>query len=1242
MKRFIFTVLALCLFATAALAQTGTTGSLTGTVVNTQGERVPGATITVRDNQTGRERTIVASDDGTFSVATLEAGTYTVTVAAQGFQTFVANEVKIDVGRPYTLNVVVEVGLASETVEVTAGADILNASTAQLSNTISPLQIQELPLDGRSPLSLTLLQAGTANNANGTTSINGQRTTFTNITRDGINVQDNFIRANATDFSPERSSTDDTGEFTITTQNADASLGYGAAQIQLITPRGQSEFNGALYIYNRNSAFAANDIASNAAGLARPFLNRNQYGGKISGPMPIPRFGEGGSALIRGRGFFFFNYERQGLIQAFPVTRTVLTNTARQGIFTYTDSSGATRTFNLFAQPPASGGNALAPVPTGISPFIQQNYLDPSPLPNVPVTANQGFFQFNPSFNRTYNYYTLRLDYDISDRQTINGVYTYKREDLQRPDVDGNNFLQTPPVTQPGINSFLALAYRITPTPGFTNEVRGGYSFPEANFNRDVSVPQFFLNSGLINEPIPTFLSQGRFQRNYNLQDNAQWTRGNHSIRFGGLMQIFQINPFNEAGAVPTFTLGIGTNTPQFTAAQFPGGISAGQLGTANALYALLGGIVSSGSQTFQPQSQTGGFGVGALFEDYRYENYAFYINDQWRVSPRLTINVGIRYELTTPIRLLNGLLLEPVIGDRDPLEAILDPNGQYQFIGGNSGGNNRFHRTDKNNFGPNISIAWTPSFQNRFLTTLFGSDGRTVIRGGFRSSYVYDSVLTALRNAGRGNAGLGATALAHLQNGVAQLNARPGDIGSLMAARTAPAPFTLPRTYAQNNTAAFSNFGTVFAIDPDLQNTRTDEYNFGIQREIGFQTAIEIRYVGSRSNTLLRGLDYNQIDIFNNGFLADFNRARANLLATGNPFNGPAGPTQIFGNTAASRLRVGTGGLAQTTFESNLRSGIPADLALNFITGNFDVNANGQFPFLANPNTGVADLVRADARYNYNSLQMELRRRFSQGLYFQANYTFAKNLTDAVGTSQALFDPALNNADLGLEYSRADYDQTHAFNFNTIYQLPFGRGRRFLNEGAALDRIFGGFQFSTLLRYGSGRPITIVDPRGTLNRGARATRQTANTNLSNADLRALFGRFEVNGTQFFINPAVLDIQTNASGQVISSRAARGFGEPTFPSQVFFNVAPGQTGNMERAILSGPWQFSMDAALVKNIQLTEGTRIQLRMEAFNALNHVNYNFPLLVDINSQSFGQFTASNFNNEPRRLQFAIRFEF
>lgn len=265
MSRKLLSICAMLLIGITAYAQTNT-GRLVGTVSGPDGV-VPGATVVIKDDLTGRERSFTSGGDGTFTVPQLEVGVYTITVTAAGFKSFTATQVKIDIGREYSFNATLEVGTVQESVTVTAGADILNAVTGELSNTVSNRQIIELPLNGRNPLALLSLQPGVASNGAANTSVNGLRTSFTNITRDGLNVQDGFIRSNATDFAPNRPSVDDTGEFTVVTSNAGADQN-GGAQVRFVTPRGQNQFHGAAFLFNRNSALAAFRACSSPAAAA--------------------------------------------------------------------------------------------------------------------------------------------------------------------------------------------------------------------------------------------------------------------------------------------------------------------------------------------------------------------------------------------------------------------------------------------------------------------------------------------------------------------------------------------------------------------------------------------------------------------------------------------------------------------------------------------------------------------------------------------------------------------------------------------------------------------------------------------------------------------------------------------------------------------------------------------------------------------------------------------------------------
>ena len=1213
MYKFILTAFALCLLPLAALAQSNT-GRLLGVVSGPDGV-IPGATVVVTDNQTGKTRTVVATGEGAFTVPQLEVGSYTVKVTAQGFKTFTANALKIDVGQEYSLPVTLEIGATQDSVTITAGADIVNAANAQLSNTVSPRQIKELPLNGRDPTTLILLQAGTASNGATNVSINGQRSTFTNITRDGINIQDNHIRQNASSFSVERPSVDDVGEFTLTTQNAASDLGYGASQVQFVTPRGQNAFHGGLFYYNRNSEFSANSFTNNASGTPKSFLNRNQFGGNLSGP------------IIKNKLFFFGFYEGLRLRTQSSQLRTILTPNARQGLFTFTNNSGVTQSVNIFSLLPASAGL------TGIDPIVQSRIIN-----NLPATGNTTErgdrlnttgLRFLQRANTDRDKYSARFDYDLSERHTINGVYSYTDERLtDRPDVDTpSGYGAVPVFNQPATRQFLALAYRWSPTARLTNEVRGGYFKSDPFFTRRADEPAFYLTLPLINNPEVNTQNQGRNSGNYSLQDNAEYLLGNHSLRFGGQSQFFRDDTVTSFDTVPRYTLATNTTTPALAASAFTslGGISNAQLATANNMLALLGGIVSSGTQIFNVTSRTSGFVSGAPQAfDYAWDVHSFYFSDQWRLRRDLTLNLGLRYELFTPLREVNGLAIEPVIpAGKSVTEAVLDPNGTVDLIKGKT-----LNRTDKNNFAPMVGFAYTPQIGARFLGYIFGRDGRTTLRGGFRMSYVNDEILRSQDSSQTTNPGLATTVT------LPPLNARLNNVPAIN-----PPQFRLPRTFAENNLIA-ANFGAIFAIDPEYQIARSNEYHFGIQRDLGWNTALEIRYVGGFSHNLPRGLDINNFDMTRNDFLADFIRARNNLLLTGNPActaaqNPGCRPLTVFPNFAAGGL------LTNATIQNLIRAGEPQTLLLTYVQNGLQ----GSVPLRANENGGTISIMQNTGEYNYNSLQVEVRHRLSQGLYFQGNYTFQKTLTNASGTDQFKFNTNLDNSRPELEYSRADYDQTHVFNFNGIYELPFGRGKRWLDRGGWVNRLAGGFQLTSILNIASGAPLTFVDVRGTLNRVSRSARQTPLTSLGKEQIKDLIGVFRTPCGVFFINPSVINFNTQTCQG--TGRATEGLGSTPFNGQVFFNTGPGETGTLERAFVNGPFTVGWDASIIKSIQMTETSRLQLRVEAFNLLNRANFGVSGaqqfgaggIFDINSSNFGRLTGTF---APRIVQLVGRFEF
>lgn len=1292
MKKISLVILTIFLSTVASFAQ-NTAGKIVGTVSAPDGA-IPGATIVAKDNQTGRESTVVASSDGTFTIPQLEFGTYTVTVTAAGYKTFTANEVKIDAGREYPLNAVLEVGQITEQVTVIAGAEQINSTNAELSNTVSTQQLRELPLNGRSALGLVSLQAG----ANPTTnSINGQRSSSTTFTRDGLNIQDNFIRTGA--FVQDRPTVDDVSEITITTQNAGVEQGGGSSIVQLITPRGGSKFHGALYEFNRNSKFTANTFFNNSRGTPKESLNRNEFGGTISGPLPFPNFGEGGPVILKNKAFFFFNYE--GLRQARQVsaTTTTLLPQARNGDFTYTPPPTAANPnpapitvnvltgagFNLTGNNLAtfnSAGGVLS-----VDPIIQSRLLNNLPTSGNGVTTGTNFlqdFNFNRALGNTRNGYSSRFDFDVNDRNSLNFVYKHNFEDNGRPE-QAAGFSTTPFVTQGGPTDFFAAAYRSTIGSSFSNEVRGGYQnsnpfFNESNVPTDylIGLPAGFatsLTTSFFTNPEGSFRDQGRNTKYRNIQDNAVYTIGNHSLRFGGGVDFYGVTSLNAANTTPILNISstANPNTPGLLTALLPG-ISSTDLARANALRYTLGGIIGGATQQANLISTSEGYGFGPAIQEYKFRIYSGYGSDQWRLRPNFTLNLGLRYEFYTPLRTPNAKYLEPVITNPDDiLGSLSNPNAVLNIVGQNAGKTGQFFKADKNNFAPSVSFAYSPKFDKGLFSGLLG--GETVLRGGFKVNYINDEYIKAASTLVAANPGLGAfQSIARSSTGLTTLRStftpRPGF--EPIPTFTTPTVTSLPILLSANN-AQGGNTRTLFGVDPNFQVQRNYEYNFGIQRNIGYKTVLEVRYVGGRSDSAVRSNDFNQVDIQRNGFLTDFQKAQNNCLVQGrslltgptdtrnpllictsaayNPTLASAGSQQL---TVFNQLG-GQGNLTNTTNLGFIQNGTVASLAREYIR----LSQQGGVTFQPTSNAFAIEILTNGGKYRYNALQAEIRRRFDNGVSYQVNYTFQKTLTDIIGDANADQNRQgtfLDNNRPGLSYGRADYDRTHTVNANFVFELPFGKGRRFLSNGGIANQIFGGFQFSSIISLSSGPPLSIIDPRATFNTRGTA-RQTVKTSLTTQEIKKLTGVFNTPNGIYFIDPKVLFATATAPGQptlngidlnqplpagytLSSVRAASPINTAPFPGQVFFFNQAGETGDLPINFINGLPFLNWNASLTKNIRFSESTRLQLRMDAFNVLNKQVPFFGNDLNITSPSFGRATSSY--NDPRILQFGARFDF
>jgi hypothetical protein len=1192
-------VVASIVLCTAVVSAQASFGRLAGTVFDETGGVLPAVTVMLTNELTGQQAETATTESGAFLFPVVQPGSYTVTLSLTGFKTAEFTQVEINVGVERSLTARLEVGGLAETLRVSAGGALVQTTTPEVTQTVIQRQIVDLPLNGRDPIELVRLQAGVPGIVNRTeTAINGGRPTWTQITLDGINIQDNFIRGNAVRFSPNRPTSGTVSELTITTAVPGASVAGGATAIQLVTPSGTNRFQGDVFGFNRTNRRASNSFFNERSGLPVPKLSRNQFGGRLGGP------------VVSNRLFFFGYYEGYRLRTEVAQNNVIPAHDdLLQGIFRYAAIDGQVRSVNVLELSgltidPVVRRDILARVPaaSNVNNFDAGNSAEGRRL-------NTAGYRFLQDLLNDRHHWGVRFDYEASPAHHFEANYGWFTETDDRDDVDGIH--ERPVVfTDSTVHRYVG-AWRWSRST-FTNEVRGGGNLAPAAFETREDFGDAMFSLPLITDRITSFQPEGRDSRLFQYNDTASWLRGNHELQFGGQLQQIRINPYDFAGRFPEVDFGFSVAAParlQLTAAQFPGGISALDLESANRWLAFLSGTVSSVAQTFNVRDRTSGFVAGTRHNaNYSLNNSSVFLQDNWRWKPNFTLRGGLKWEYYSPLREDDNLALLPALDGRSVRDALLNPDGRVTFVNGD------FYKKDLNNFGPAIGFAWDPF-----------KDGRTAVRGGYSLTFVNEETVQVAINAAGSNFGLQADAF---------LPAVYTTVGA--GVPVVPTPeFTSVRTYADQ--LDVSAGAAAFAIDPDIRQPHVHQVSVGVMRELPWYFAGEARYVGTFGRGLWRGIDLNQSNP-HGAFGQDFLRARNNgflaLQSTGvfDPSFNPA----IAGSAALSVIpRFGGGFLTNTTIRGLIQTGQVAALADLYMTSVAPIIGElAREMFLPNPGIYVADLIHNGGYTNYHALQLELRRQFRNGVMGQVNYTLSDSRSNSAGTSQVRFEPFLDNARPELNEGRTPFHVTHVMNANVIAELPFGAGKRWLNRGGMAERLAGGWQASTIVRWQSGSPFSILSRRGTFNRTSRSANQTARSTLSASDIKEHLGVHEANGSLYWIDPALIDPNTGrAAGADNLTNAA------SFPGQVFFNPMAGEVGALNILDFDGPSQFVLDLSLSKRLHVWRRAGLQLRADVFNLFNTVNF-WVGDYDINSPTFGQIT--DLNTNARIIQLVVKLDF
>jgi hypothetical protein len=1075
-KYFAFFLLSL---ASVAFAQVDT-GTISGTVRDPGGAVIQNALVTVANPSNGSSYSTHTNKDGLYTVVDLKPGTYTVSVRTPGFDSYIKTGIDLRVQDHRSIDFALVVGHRATSIQVRDTAPLLETQTSSLGNVVEREEVQNLPLNGRNYIQLATLGAGTSpsqrSNERNSFVANGQREIQNSYLLDGIDNKNKIVGFDSSDAESIEPIIDAIQEFKVQTGTFSAEFGQSAGGVVNVSIRsGTDLLHGSVFEYLRNSYMDAKPFFQPAL-TAKPQFIQNQYGATIGGP------------IIKDRTFLYFAWQSSRISDASPQLAVVPTPAQLQGQFTQTVYNPATTV-------PNPGGTGYVRTPF-IANFISPTIFDPVaaklallfPAPNL-TGANNFFSNQKETVNN--DQYLARVDHRFSDRDSAFAHFVYSTSTNILPAV------LPPPASSPSYvwpeaHSFAFSESHIF-SPTLLNEARVGYM--ETREKQNIIGPRLFSEYGIIGAPndpnvlgLPTFAISGlttigttgpgtlqtpatgsgnlpidKQGRTIQVDDNLTWQHGNNVFKFGFDWQQVTLYANVTLNARPSYNFnGVYTQNPQSRA------------GTGNPLADFLLGYTSSSTVSTPSDSES------------RQHIYDGYIQDDWRVTPHLTVNAGLRYELPLPFYETANHYAN-VILDPGPLYGqLLTATQAAQY-----GYRRSFVNPNFNNFAPRFGFAYqaAPKTVLRAATGLFyGRDENVPVADRptnnppyfVSSSYTSDQIDPSIVLA----TGFPASAI------------NPADV----------------QTPAVNSYLTHSPTPRVF------------QWNANIQRDIGWGFVGQVTYVGSVTSDLYYP---NQID---------------------QPTPGPGAiqPRRPFPQYSALRA--------------------------------------------------YAPLVRA----NYNSLQAQAERRFTNGFYLLAAYTYGHAIDN--GPSQVDTVVAPQNAyNFAAERGNSAFDVRQRIVVSTVYELPFGKGKPFLSDSKVGNAIAGGWLFTGIFAAQSGLSFTPVEAVDQSNTGTTAHPNRAGNGNFPSSQRSIYKWFD---TSAFATPA----------------------QYTF-------------GNSGRDILIGPGFHNIDAGISRRIHIVRQTNLELRFEAFNLLNTPQFALPNAT-LNQSTTA--VVSAVANPQRQLQLAARFRF
>jgi hypothetical protein len=1198
------------------------TSSLQGVVSDSQAAAVPDAIVTITNEGTAATRKTLTAGNGAFGFPQMAPGNYKVAVEKPGFRTY-HSTVRLQIDTPSTLNVQLDLGQVTETVNVMADATSINTQNASVGNPFTEGQIKAMPLQTRNVVALLSLQPGVAPDGQ----VVGAKPDQNNVTLDGVDVNDNQqtpVTTTTNGFNAVLPvPLDSVQEFRTTVAGMGADQGRSSGgQVSLVTKSGSNEFHGSLYEYMRNTLFAANTWFNNRAGVARTPLVRNQYGASLGG------------RIIRNRAFFFVNWEDRKDRSGSSVTRIVPSETYKQGIVQVALSNGQV------AQMSASDIAAVDPLHIGINSYMLSQFQK-YPSGNDPKSSADGglnfsILRFNAPQKLDNRAYVAKMDFNLDSA----GKHTL----MLRGTLAGNSQDSTTSLAQfPGqaspsqsLDNSRGLAARYTAilSPRLVNVVSYGYTrLGNASTGTDLVVPSFYF-AALSATPRASL----RVAPTTNIVDDLTWTKGRHTIQFGGNMRFIE-NDRTSDNNVPNYSfsrntlLGLGgdiTANVQALMQQRYGSSVKLSSGTnvTNALGPIYG-LINQYGATYNLDATGHAIPFGdPVARSFGTQEYEFYAQDSFKWKRTLTVTYGLRYSTdrvpyerngvqVIPQQSLSQFFAERVGGQALGIPNFALPSATLTYaLGGPVNGGKDYYPRDGNNFAPRLSVAWAPEGDN-LATKLLGKG--SVLRGG--AGVVYDHYGNNMVNtfSNTGSPGLASTVSQLLNTDfTTSFRYTGGVLPGLPAAPTGGFPYTPP--------LVVGGFTSLSGVASDLVAPYQYLLNFSYARPLAKSMSLEVGYVGRLGHKGLMQQDFAQPltlfkdtksgqtwqqastalkRIYDSGLTPAQVQANPALLPTQPFFEDifPGAKNYKFNGSATANYYY-------TVYQTYAGSDLDALNDMDRLR-----QANGQCisvygcnTFFANQEAGLSAWTNA-GKSGYHGLIVVLRKPVSNGWGFDFNYTLSHSIDNVSGSEsdgagvQDAFNPDGYRGP-------STFDMRHSATVNAVVELPFGHKKHFMNSLPRwADAFVDGWQAGLL---------------GTMRTGVAM-------NISNA------GLYPTNYLTSAIGILREGATMPADHLYTDEKGIPSIFPTTSAVNSFEGQYPGTVGT--RGIVRAPGSVNFDASLSKSFRITERQSVMVRGEAFNVFNHVNFKTPNLSLATPSTFGELT----DTMPARvMQFALRYEF